>query len=508
MADEYPLYYLPTKLYAECVSFCGYDTEVTNVHCNGTGCCQKEIPEDLDSFDISVDIYKNESTTAYTWNMSKCSMAFLSDKDWFNSSASNIWNSRNEVDKLVNVGFRTPIVLDWAIRSNTSCEEALQVTSTDYACGDNTNCITSTNGPGYLCQCKQGFQGNPYLPNGCQDVNDCDDPKGNPCIGSCINTIGSYNCPCPKGTHGDGRKDGQGCKKAFPVIKVILGISFGIFLLLICISWLYLIIRKRKLMRLKEKYFEQNGGFLLQQQLSNGGSNLLKIFSTEELKLATNNYNEECVIGQGGQGTVYKGILPNHQAVAIKMSRIMDASQMEQFINEVVILTQINHRNVVKLLGCCLETEVPLLVYEYISNGTLFHHIHQNNGILLSWEDRLRIATETVSAFAYLHSKVSIPIIHRDIKSTNILLDEKYIAKNSDFGVSKLLPTDQSQITTLVQGTLGYLDPEYFHTSQLTEKSDVYSFGVVLVELLTGKNLFLLKDHKNKEIWLHISFHQ
>nr|DAD39455.1 TPA_asm: hypothetical protein HUJ06_013778 [Nelumbo nucifera] len=132
----------------------------------------------------------------------------------------------------------------------------------------------------------------------------------------------------------------------------------------------------------------------------------------------------------------------------------------------------------------------------YISNGTLFHHIHQNHGILLS-------------VLAYLHSKVSIPIIHRDIKSTNILLDEKYIAKISNFGVSKLFPTDQSQITTLVQGTLGYLDPEYFHTSQLTEKSDVYSFGVVLVELLTGKKpLFLLKDHKNKETWLHISFHQ
>nr|DAD39462.1 TPA_asm: hypothetical protein HUJ06_013785 [Nelumbo nucifera] len=231
-------------------------------------------------------------------------------------------------------------------------------------------------------------------------------------------------------------------------------------------------------MRLREKFFEQNGGLLLQQQLSsNGCSTVLKIFSIEEQKLATNNYNEE----------LYKGILPDHQLIAIKKSLMMDESQIEQFINEVVILTQINHRNVVKLLGCCLETEVPLLVYEYVSNGNLFKHIHKNGGILLSWEDRLRIATEIAGALAYLHSAISIPIIHRDIKSTNILLDENYTAKISDFGVSRLLPADQAQITTLVQGTLGYLDPEYFHTSQLTEKSDVYSFGVVLIELLTSK---------------------
>nr|DAD39459.1 TPA_asm: hypothetical protein HUJ06_013782 [Nelumbo nucifera] len=493
MADEYPLYYLPTKLYAECVSFCGYDTEVTNVHCNGTGCCQKEIPEDLDSFDISVDIYKNESTTAYTWNMSKCSMAFLSDKDWFNSSASNIWNSRNEVDKLVNVGFRTPIVLDWAIRSNTSCEEALQVTSTDYACGDNTNCITSTNGPGYLCQCKQGFQGNPYLPNGCQDVNECNDPKGNPCIGSCFNTIGSYNCPCPKGTHGDGRKDGQGCKKALTVIKVIiLGVCcvcLGMVLLLSS-YWLYHVLKKRQIKKQKEKFYKRNGGLLLEQQISSKQGNVekIKVFTADELAKATDQYNENLILGQGGQGTVYKGMLSDGRIVAIKKSKIEDESQLGQFINEVVILSQINHRNVVKLLGCCLETEIPLLVYEFISGETLFYNIHyQNEDFLLTWDNRLRIATEVAGAIAYLHSAASIPIYHRDVKSSNILLDDKGRAKVSDFGTSRSIAIDKTHLTTMVQGTFGYLDPEYFQSSHFTDKSDVYSFGVVLVELLTGE---------------------
>ncbi|GLJ24091.1 hypothetical protein SUGI_0459410 [Cryptomeria japonica] len=193
------------------------------------------------------------------------------------------------------------------------------------------------------------------------------------------------------------------------------------------------------------------------------------------------------VSGSGGFGTVFEGMLLDGTPVAIKRSKqSFNLEDGHDFLNEVTILSQINHRNIVKLLGCCIQTKFPMLVSEFVPNGTLFEYLHSKEGCF-SWASRLQIAIETGEALAYLHSGASQPIFHRDVKSSNILLNETFSPKVADFGISRLISTsNNSHLTTNIMGTKGYLDPEYFQMYQLTDKSDAYSFGVMLVELITG----------------------
>jgi serine/threonine protein kinase len=260
------------------------------------------------------------------------------------------------------------------------------------------------------------------------------------------------------------------------------------FIVVFACFWLYLGMQKKRLIRTKQRFFEQNGGVLLQQQMKYLKTTTFKIYTKEELEKATNKFSEERVLGRGGHGIVYKGILEDGSVAAIKKSKIMEEHEMQEFAKEMMILSQINHKNVVKLLGCCLEVQVPMLVYEYISNGTLYHYIHnKTSSVPIPAIERLRIAVESADALAYMHSSASPPILHGDVKTANILLSDKLVAKVSDFGASMFVPNDEVEIATLVQGTCGYLDPEYLLTCQLTDKSDVYSFAVIILELLTRK---------------------
>ncbi|GLJ07285.1 hypothetical protein SUGI_0063520 [Cryptomeria japonica] len=445
----------PNYFLGRCRSRCNQTRSVKPWVCKENSCCKVPLPGGYTQIEVNATYYASDEIG----NSSYSASAIVS-QDSFGS---------NPESKFQLQGSRYSMRLDWAIPNNTYSSSKANIS---YQCVPNA--ITQDKGWGYLCKCNSNDTGDGYV-NG----TGCRAPETKKCT--------SFSC--------------------FQTLSVITGACGTLIAVLLGGGSLFWIFKLRKSKRDKEKNFQRNGGDHLNNLISSlGGVESVKLFSLKEIDKATNKFSQNLILGCGGYGTVYKGNLTNGRAVAVKKSKEVDSKEIDQFINEISILSQINHRNVVKVLGCCLETPVPLLVYEYISNGTLFDHLHgdRQHQQQIPWEKRLCIAKETAEALSYLHSAVSIPIVHRDVKSSNILLDNDYNPKVADFGVSRLVPMGQTHITTVVQGTMGYLDPEYFQTVQLTEKSDVYSFGVVLVELLTGLqpvSYERMKNHSNLAIF-------
>ncbi|CAL4912580.1 unnamed protein product [Urochloa decumbens] len=212
-------------------------------------------------------------------------------------------------------------------------------------------------------------------------------------------------------------------------------------------------------------------------------------FSLPQIQKATKNFSPNLKIGQGGSGTVYKGQLADGTLVAVKRAKknVYDKHMGREFWNEIETLQRIEHLNLVRFHGYLEFGGEQLIIVEYVPNGNLREHLDCVNGKVLEFSLRLEIAIDVAHAITYLHTYSDQPVIHRDIKSSNILLMNNCRAKVADFGFAKLAPTDCSHVSTQVKGTAGYLDPEYLRTYQLNEKSDVYSFGVLLVELVTGR---------------------
>ncbi|KAK8449633.1 hypothetical protein SEVIR_7G248600v4 [Setaria viridis] len=212
------------------------------------------------------------------------------------------------------------------------------------------------------------------------------------------------------------------------------------------------------------------------------------VFSYSELRSATENFCSSNLLGKGGYGSVYKGKLSDGRVVAVKQLSQSSNQGKKQFAAEIDTISRVQHRNLVSLYGCCLESNTPLLVYEYLENGSLDHALFEKGGLNLDWPARFEICLGIARGIAYLHEESTIRIVHRDIKASNVLLDSDLNPKISDFGLAKLYDDKKTHVSTRVAGTFGYLAPEYAMRGHMTEKVDVFAFGVVALEIVAGES--------------------
>eukprot|EP00262_Sarcandra_glabra_P011880 TRINITY_DN2940_c1_g5_i1.p1 TRINITY_DN2940_c1_g5~~TRINITY_DN2940_c1_g5_i1.p1 ORF type:complete len:809 (+),score=112.16 TRINITY_DN2940_c1_g5_i1:1-2427(+) len=279
-------------------------------------------------------------------------------------------------------------------------------------------------------------------------------------------------------------------------LGVVLGPTVGGCITVILVVVLFFICRRRKVGRKSHSdgwpshsvgsKFPNGTTATVSFGLENSNFGLRFLFT--DLRDATNNFDETWIIGVGGFGKVYKGKLRDGTKVAVKRGNPGSHQGVVEFRTEIEMLSEFRHRHLVTLIGYCDEPNEMILVYEYMENGSLKSHLYGTDRPNLSWKQRLEICIGSARGLHYLHTGTARSIIHRDVKSANILLDEDFVAKVADFGLSKTGPgLDQTHVSTAVKGSFGYLDPEYFRSQQLTKKSDVYSFGVVLLEILCAR---------------------
>ncbi|XP_051221260.1 wall-associated receptor kinase 1-like [Lolium perenne] len=453
-----------------------YEGDGKNGTCTGQGCCEGTVaPSVIPSQSVFLEAtYYGGTRPLPPTPGNKCSYGMVVEKSWYNFSTPDMYDHKTLLKRFP---LGIPIVLDFAI-GNASCPAEGQPPPRNYACvSDHSYCVDKTLGYKYdiyhyICKCLNYYAGNPYVPNGCQDIDECQRPDVCSNGGICKNRLEGYDCPCKFGMKDDGK--GGTCKDIFtPAAKASVG-AIGAILLMVILLFLVILPREKKKMK---QLYVKNGGLTLEK------ANVIKLFKKDDLKPILQSSN---LIGKGGFGEVYKGLLDN-KLVAVKKPINGSALESEQFTNEVIIQSQVIHKNIVKLIGCCLEVDAPMLVYEFISQGSLHDILHKNNNnVVLSLDTRLNIAAQSADGLAYMHSKANITILHGDVKPANILLDDNFVAKISDFGISRLLARDK-QHTGSVIGDMNYMDPLYLQEGLLTEKSDVYSFGVVILELISTR---------------------